>query len=112
MHEYGVALEIVRMATEAAQGRPIAKVTLAVGDLSGVFSESLTMYGDLLFHDAQPSHPVVFSVNKVKAAFRCSCGVTYSPLEIFDPCPECRGFDRTIVDGNQCIIESIEVDDE
>jgi hydrogenase nickel incorporation protein HypA/HybF len=112
MHEYGVALEIVRMATEAAEGRPITKVTLAVGDLSGVFSESLIMYGDLLFHDAQPSRDVLIAVNRVKAAFRCSCGVTYSPPDIFDSCPQCRGVDRTIVDGNQCIIESIEVDDE
>ncbi|MGA3050536.1 MAG: hydrogenase maturation nickel metallochaperone HypA [Chitinispirillaceae bacterium] len=112
MHEYGVALEIVRMATERAEGRKITKVILSIGDLSGVFGDSLLMYCDLLFRDAQPSGEVLFSVKRVNAAFRCSCGATYTPAEIFDSCPACGGFDRTVIDGNQCIIESIEVDNE
>jgi hydrogenase nickel incorporation protein HypA/HybF len=112
MHEYGVAQEIVRMAIEAAEGRTITKIILSIGDLSGVFDESLVMYCDLLFNDAQASGAVSISVNRVKATFRCSCGMTYSPPGLFEPCPACREFDRTIIDGNQCIIESIEVEDE
>jgi hydrogenase nickel incorporation protein HypA/HybF len=112
MHEYGVALEIVRMAREAAGKRTISKVSIAVGDLSGVFSDSLVMYGELLFHDAQPSCDVLFSIRRVNAEFRCSCGTAYVPTELFAPCPDCGGFDRTVIGGNQCTIESIEVEDE
>ncbi len=112
MHEYGVALEIVRMATERAEGRTVTKTIVSVGDLSGVSGDSLAMYCDLLFRESQPSREVLISVRRVPAAFRCSCGATYTPLKIFDSCPSCGGFGRTVIEGNQCIIESIEVENE
>jgi hydrogenase nickel incorporation protein HypA/HybF len=111
MHEYGVALQIVDMALKNADDRNITKINLSIGELSGVFSESLAMYLELIFQEKQNSTPII-SVEKVGAKFKCSCKTEYAPLKIFDPCPSCGGFDRVVVDGNQCTLESIEVEDE
>jgi hydrogenase nickel insertion protein HypA len=110
MHEYGIAQEIADMALASAEGRKIAKINLRIGELSGIFGESLTMYLDLIFRERQPTAPEFAIVNE-KAEYRCSCGNRYSPEKLFDPCPSCSGFERTPVGGTECLIESIEVDD-
>ncbi len=110
MHEYGVALEIAETALKNAGGRRLSKVLLRIGDLSGVFAESLTMYLDLIFREKQ-KEPVTIVAEKVPARFKCACGAAYSPDKIFDPCPSCGGFDRTVIDGKECSIESIEIED-
>jgi len=111
MHEYGVAAEIVGMIAGRAAGRVIKKVNLQVGDLSGVFCDSLAMYCELLFHDLQPDPAIEMAIMQVKAAFECSCGVRYSPAAFLDPCPSCSGYVRKVTGGDQCLIESIEVED-
>jgi Zn finger protein HypA/HybF involved in hydrogenase expression len=112
MHEYGVAAEIVRMVSDRAGGRVIIKVNLQVGDLSGVFCDSLAMYCDLLFRDLQPDPAVEVAITRVAAAFECSCGTHYTPAAVLDPCPSCNGYERTVTGGDQCRIESIEVEDD
>lgn len=111
MHEYGIALEIAKTAFQTADERHISNINLRIGELSGVFSESLAMYLELIFQEKQSSTPVI-SVEKIRAKFKCSCETEYAPLKIFDPCPSCGGFDRIVTDGNQCTLESIEVEDE
>ena len=62
------------MAIRSAGTRKITKVNLRVGDLSGVAAESLTMYCDLIFQEKQPAGNVETAIERVAAAFRCSCG--------------------------------------
>jgi hydrogenase nickel insertion protein HypA len=111
MHEYGVALEVAELAKNNAGGHRITKVNLRIGALSGIFSESLTMYLELIFQEQQNSAPAI-DVTYISARFKCSCGAEYAPEKTFDPCPSCSGFTRTTIDGNDCTIESIEVNDD
>ena len=111
MHGYGVALEIAEIALKNSGGRNIIKINIGNGDLSGVNSESLAMYCDLVFREKQNAAAEITFVN-VPARFKCACGVEYSPGKILDPCPSCGGFDRVVVAGNLCTLESIEVEDE
>jgi hydrogenase nickel incorporation protein HypA/HybF len=110
MHEYGVALEIAGTARAASGGRRLTKVNVRVGGLSGVCGESLAMYCDLVFREGRDGAVDVMLTN-VPARFRCSCGTEYSPQKLFDPCPSCGGADRAVIDGKECVLESIEVDD-
>jgi Zn finger protein HypA/HybF involved in hydrogenase expression len=110
MHEYGVALEIVAAAMAAASGRHVSKATVRVGGLSGVCGESLAMYCDLVFREKQPRAVDVVLIT-VPARFRCACGADYSPPRVFEPCPSCGGGDRSVIDGKECSLESIEVND-
>jgi hydrogenase nickel incorporation protein HypA/HybF len=110
MHEYGVALEIAERAAAAAGGRRLSRIILRIGALSGVCAESLAMYCDLLVREKQSSAVAIDPVH-VPARFRCACGVEYSPRRFFDPCPSCGGVDRTVIDGKECVLDSIEVED-
>ena len=110
MHEYGIALEIARVAQEGAGGRTIMQINLRVGELSGVFVDSVALYLELIFREKNLKPPRLVST-PAPAVFQCACGNRYSPAKPFDPCPACNGFYRTIVDGKECTIESIEVDD-
>lgn len=111
MHEYGIALEIVKLAEEKADGRPIVAVSLRVGALSGISGDSVSMYLDMIFREKPEMAPRI-TVEQVSAILLCSCGIQYTIDKMFDPCPKCGGFERAILDGDQCTIESIEVDDE
>ncbi|MBN2035490.1 MAG: hydrogenase maturation nickel metallochaperone HypA [Chitinispirillaceae bacterium] len=110
MHEYGIALEISRLALRTAGNRRILKINLRIGELSGVFFESLAMYLECIFNEQQNAAPAI-SVERAAARFKCSCGVEYAPDKLFSPCPSCGGFTRTVIDGKECTIESIEVED-
>jgi Zn finger protein HypA/HybF involved in hydrogenase expression len=47
MHELAVAQEIIRLATERANGLPVVEITLQVGDSGCVAAESIRMYFDI-----------------------------------------------------------------
>jgi Zn finger protein HypA/HybF involved in hydrogenase expression len=111
MHEYGVAQEIADMAFKNAGGRTLVKINIRIGELSGIFSESLTMYLDLILREKQSS-PAGIAVAHERAEYQCSCGNRYSPPQLFAPCPSCNGFERVPTGGTECFIESIEVEDE
>jgi len=111
MHEYGIAREIARLVNEKAAGRPVAAIALRVGALSGISSDSVSMYLELVFKETVKTVPRIIT-EEIPTLLRCSCGNTYSAKKIFDPCPHCAGFERTILEGDQCTLESIEVEDE
>ena len=113
MHEYGIALEIAKIAKEKAAGRGITTIALRIGALSGIAGDSVSMYLDLIFRETTEKIPRI-AIEQVPVSLQCSCGNRYTAEKLFDPCPKCGGFERTILDGdgNQCTIESIEVDDE
>ena len=41
-----------------------------------------------------------------------ACGKEYEVDKMTDGCPACGGFDRKIVAGKDCVVESIEVNDD
>jgi hydrogenase nickel incorporation protein HypA/HybF len=110
MHEYGIAVEIVKMAREKAQGRRISSVALRIGALSGVSADSVSMYLDCIFREGAEKPPRI-AIEQVPPSLECVCGHRYTADKLFDPCPKCGGFERAVLDGNECSIESIEVDD-
>jgi hydrogenase nickel incorporation protein HypA/HybF len=111
MHEYSVASEIAAIVQQTAQGRPVKKITLAIGALSGVFSESLLMYLELVLPDMGMNN-VVIETKEVPALFACACGTEYNAENIATACPACGGYQRTIKAGHDCTVESIEVEDD
>jgi hydrogenase nickel incorporation protein HypA/HybF len=111
MHEYGIALEIARLVEERAGNRPVSAISLRVGALSGISGDSVSLYLELVFREKRGKVPRI-AVEPVPASLQCVCGNRYTAEKLFDPCPACGGFERTILDGDQCTIESMEVDDE
>ncbi len=48
MHELGITRNIVAIVAEAAKGRPVRRVTLEIGKLSGVMSEAIAFCFDVV----------------------------------------------------------------
>jgi hydrogenase nickel insertion protein HypA len=111
MHEYSVACEIAALVKQTALNARVTKITLAVGALSGIFTESLVMYLDFVLPDMGMNNALV-ETRDVPATFSCACGVEYVAENIATVCPACGAFTRTIKAGQDCIVESIEVDDD
>jgi hydrogenase nickel incorporation protein HypA/HybF len=111
MHEYSVATEIASIVQQTAQGRRVKKITLAIGALSGIFSESLLMYLELVLPD-MGMDGVRIETKETPAVFACACGNEYKAENMAQACPECGGYERTIKAGHDCIVESIEVEDD
>jgi hydrogenase nickel insertion protein HypA len=111
MHEYSVALEIAETALKNAGDKPLLRISLRIGEISGIFEEPLAMYTEIIFREKNLPPPAL-AIEKVGATFQCACGSRYTPARMFDPCPSCGGFERAIIEGKDCTIESIEVSDE
>jgi hydrogenase nickel incorporation protein HypA/HybF len=111
MHEYSVATEIAALVKQTAKDRPVRKITLAIGALSGIFSESLLMYLELVLPESGMEN-VVIETKEVLACFVCGCGTEYTAERMTTLCPNCGGYERSIKSGHDCTIESIEVDND
>ena len=111
MHEYAVASNIVELVLERAQGKRLEKVNLSVGALSGIFTESLTMYLILILEE-KGHLGVNIAAQTASATFQCDCGKQYTAKKMTDACPSCGGYKRLIIWGKDCVVESIEVSDD
>lgn len=111
MHEFAVASGIVDTLLEHARGREVEKVTLSIGLFSGVYADSLKFYIDLLFEDRGLKAPVLELLHP-PARCRCACGAEYGLSKPLDACPSCGGHQRSVLEGRDCVIESLEVRDE
>jgi hydrogenase nickel incorporation protein HypA/HybF len=111
MHEYSVALNIADLVLQHSQGKRIEKVNLSIGDMSGVFYDSLAMYLQLVL-DEKGHKNVVLEAQFIPATFICTCGKEYTTSKMAEGCPACGGYDRKIIAGKDCQVESIEVNDE
>ena len=106
-----MATGIADTVLEHAKGRKPRKVVLDIGVFSGVLPESLLFYLELIFEE-RIAGKVEIESRTVAARCACACGNEYQVTRFLDPCPRCGGFDRRITEGKDCVIESVEVDDE
>jgi hydrogenase nickel incorporation protein HypA/HybF len=111
VHEHSVASEIAAIVKQTAMGRPVKKITLAVGALSGIFSESLLMYLELVLPE-MGMKDVSVETKEIPATFVCRCATEYTVESMTSLCPQCGGYERSIRSGHDCTIESIEVEDD
>ena len=111
MHEYAVASNIVDLVLEHSRGKRLEKVNLAIGAMSGIFDESLKMYLELILEEKGQTN-VGLVARFIPATFHCACGKEYEAEKMTDACPACGNYDRKLIAGKDCTVESIEVSDD
>jgi len=111
MHEFSVASEIAALVKQTAGSAKVLSVNINIGALSGIFSESLLMYLEIVLPDMGMEN-VKVETKQIPATFECACGTSYVAEKITAVCPECGGIKRKMTAGHDCTVESIEVDDE
>jgi hydrogenase nickel incorporation protein HypA/HybF len=113
MHELSITESLLNTATEYAQKNSAKKVlalNLIIGDLSGIFDDSIQFYWDMISSDSICEKSVL-NFDKRKAIMKCdSCENEFSLSGELLPCPNCGSMNLKIIAGNEFQLESIEIE--
>lgn len=112
MHELSIALNIVDIAsreTAKAGANSVAELELQVGSLSGVVIEALEFaLKEAVRNSVLENSEIIIS--EIEARCRCNgCGREYKAEALYDICPECHSADRTILQGQELLVKTLQV---
>ena len=113
MHELAITrsmLEIVLQQADQAHAKKVTKINLVIGEMTGVVSDSVQFYLDILTKATIAADArVYFTIVPSKAKCR-NCHQTFE-LQKFDwTCPNCRGNIIDVISGKELFVQSIEVE--
>jgi hydrogenase nickel incorporation protein HypA/HybF len=113
MHELAIAMSLVEQAEKVAREQNavvIPRITVTVGQLSGVDPEALRGAFPLAAEGTRVEGAELV-VECVEARVRCkACGRSSTPSAPFIYCVECQATDVDVEAGRELYIKSIEVD--
>jgi hydrogenase nickel incorporation protein HypA/HybF len=91
MHEFPIVLEVIRLVNEEAEQKGIKKIktiTIVVGELSAVMSESVQLYFELL-SEGTPCESAKLVFEHKPSLLHCrACDYKFEHIKSFD-CPQC-----------------------
>lgn len=115
MHEYSIAqsiMQIVLAEAEKANARKILKISLKIGDLTGVFPDSLSFCLDLCSKGtiAENAH---LTIEKVPIRGYCHhCNKVFLIEDNQYICQNCGNLKIELVTGRELQINHLEIEDE
>jgi hydrogenase nickel incorporation protein HypA/HybF len=113
MHELAITqsmLNLVLEQTEKAKAKRVGKINLVIGEMTGVVSECVQFYFDLL-SKGTPADGAALAIKTVSTQAKCrDCGKPFEVEEFDWTCPRCNGNNIEIVAGKELFVESIEVE--
>lgn len=110
MHELSIVCSIVDLASQAAQGRSVRRVTIEIGKLSGVAPDAVAFCFPEVARGT-PLENATLDIREVDAEARCDvCGAEFPTPDMLSACPcGSRQFER--LRGEELNIKSIEVEE-
>jgi hydrogenase nickel incorporation protein HypA/HybF len=116
MHEMGIALQIIEIATASIPRHSgnlrVEKVNLKIGKLAAVVSESLRFCFDVAVKDT-PLDGARLVIEEKPVVARCKdCHMEWTIDEPVFTCRNCDSGALEIISGRELDIESIEIADE
>jgi hydrogenase nickel incorporation protein HypA/HybF len=113
VHELSITqsiLEIVLKQAEQAHAKKVTKISLVIGEMTGVVSDSVQFYLDILTKETIAAGArVSFTLVPSKAICR-NCNQIFELKEFDWTCPHCQGNIIDVTTGKELIVESIEVE--
>ena len=113
MHEYAITQSIVQISTEEAfkhGAKKITEIRLKIGELSGLVPESLQIYFDMISQGTL-SEGAKLVIEKIPIKFKCNnCDNESGVVGGLYRCPTCNSKDIKIINGNEFMIDSMEVE--
>ncbi len=112
MHELSIAEAVVRIATQHADGRPVAKVELKVGHLRQVVPSALEFAFELVAQGTVVEGAEL-DMEVVPAAGICRSCAAESVLADFPlQCARCQSLNVQVIRGEELLVDSLELEDE
>jgi hydrogenase nickel incorporation protein HypA/HybF len=110
MHELGIAMEIVDLATERANGAEVKRVVIEVGALTAVLPDALAFAWDCVIEDTALAHA---KLEIVTMPGRGRCRASQAEQELTSPFGRCvcGTTDLELVAGEELRIRELEVRD-
>jgi hydrogenase nickel incorporation protein HypA/HybF len=114
VHELAITQSILDIAlkeADAAGANKITRVNVAIGELSGVVSDSVQFYFDFLTK-GNAAEGAKLNFKMVPAVLKCrACSTEFTPQDSSWACPQCQGSGMAVIAGRDCFVESIEVEE-
>ena len=108
MHELAITQSIVAIVEEAAKGRRVRRVTLEIGALSGVMSDSIAFCFDVVTAGTA-LEGAKLEIQDIEGRARCeSCGAEFAIATLFELCP-CGSHRLTRLRGEELNVKSMEL---
>jgi hydrogenase nickel incorporation protein HypA/HybF len=111
VHELAIADSIVRIASEHAAGRRVARVEVCVGHLRQVVPSALAFSFELVA-EGTPVEGAELVVVDVEAVGRCrACGAETRLAEFPLACRSCGDLDVDVIKGEELYVDSLELEE-
>lgn len=115
MHELSIAQSIIQTVlaeADRAKAHKVLKVTLNIGDLSGVLPESLTFCFELLAKSTIAENATLV-INKLPIRARCpQCTIAFEISNHRYMCPQCGEAAIELTSGRELQIARLEIENE
>lgn len=110
MHELGITRNIVAIVSNAAQGRRVRRVTLEVGELSGVMTDAIAFCFDVVVAGTV-LEGAELDIRTIEARARCgACGIEFATATLYTPCA-CGSHQLERLQGEELNIKSMELEE-
>ena len=112
MHELSLAEDMLGIIKSTLKKtRPITRVTVVLGPLSGVSPESLAFCFTETAKLRGFGSPEL-EIRTTRAGMKCTdCGNEWESADFTPGCPQCGSWNREILSGREFYMESIELED-
>ena len=110
MHELSITCSIVELVAETAKGRKVNRVTVEIGELSGVLTELIAFWFPEVARGTD-LEKATLEVREISALARCDvCGIEFPTPSMLTTCP-CGSFRFKRLKGDELNVKSIELEE-
>jgi hydrogenase nickel incorporation protein HypA/HybF len=110
MHELSITCSIVELVANTAKGRKVHRVTVEIGQLSGVMPDSIALWFPEVAKGTEVENASL-DIREIAAIASCeACGAEFPTPSMFTPCP-CGSFRFTRRKGEELNLKSIELEE-
>jgi hydrogenase nickel incorporation protein HypA/HybF len=111
LHELAIAESVVQIASRHADGRRVTKVQLKVGHLRQVVPSALAFSFELVA-EGTPVEGAELEMEEVPAIGSClGCGAESRLKEFPLQCRMCGSYELRIIEGEELLVESLELEE-
>jgi hydrogenase nickel incorporation protein HypA/HybF len=114
MHEFGIAqslLEIVEKEALSYKGAKVKRITVQIGNLTGVMPDALRFAFEAL-RTGGIAEESSLEIEEIPLRIQChQCGATSILEDPFLICPYCEDIDVEILAGRELQIQNMEIED-
>jgi hydrogenase nickel incorporation protein HypA/HybF len=110
MHELGITRNVVGIVSEHARGQKVLRVTLEVGQLSGMLPEAIRFCFDICSKDTLLEGATLQVVEIAGRGECAACGAATALSAPLGRCPACSAPGLRLVAGTELKIKEMEVE--